>query len=440
MKIQIPSSISLSLSLFPLLADAYTWQFTSQPRQCQNLSLAVQGSGQPPYTLLIIPYGPTPLPNNTEVRTIQSITFPENGTTLSFKLAYPENSSFVAVVSDGSGFGSGGTSTSVSVLTSSDSSCYDATQTVQIPWVFNIDPTGGLTQCESVRLWWEPSFVNGTVRFYGAIPGGTSFSIPQGTPSSNNNTGTGFSWTVDITGGTNILLVGGDDRGVGSGGSAPFTVSYSSNSSCLSNNSPSSTPGSPAGGSYPTSTSDTGSGGRNRSSSNTGAIVGGVVGAIVFLTAIFLIAYFMFRRRPYAAVSKERPVNVLQDDDEDGDGSNHDLPNYTAPEPFLVPDPTVRGSSDLASSQDRPLSMATTENARPQSPMTSMTTTTRKSAAPPSLRAVNIIQHDDAGPSEEPTSPSEPETIELPPAYTNIRQAHRSPLATSTTAQTGGDS
>jgi hypothetical protein len=93
----IPFSLPF-LFLFPLLANAYTWQFTSQPRQCQNLSLAVQGSGQPPYSLLIIPTGPTPIPNNTEVRLIQNIPFSGSSTTLSFKLDYPENSSFVAVV------------------------------------------------------------------------------------------------------------------------------------------------------------------------------------------------------------------------------------------------------------------------------------------------------------------------------------------------------
>lgn len=98
MKIPTPVCLLL-LSLFPLLARAYTWQFNSQPRQCQNVSLSVMGSGQPPYNLLIIPYGPTPLPNNTEVRTIQNIPFPGNSNTLTFELNYPENSSFVAVVS-----------------------------------------------------------------------------------------------------------------------------------------------------------------------------------------------------------------------------------------------------------------------------------------------------------------------------------------------------
>lgn len=196
-------------------------------------------------------------------------------------------------VSDSSGFGSGGASTPVTVLPSSDSSCYNASQPVQVPWFFNVDPPGGITQCESVRLWWEAPEVNGyatpsiilysarsnsfrpsrrvppcrTANFYGTIPGGTSFSIPQGALSTNNDTGTGFNWTADITGGTNVLLIGSDGRGMGSGGSAGFTVSYSTNGSCLSGSSPSSTAGNPAGGSYPTSTSEPSSSNGNHSSS-----------------------------------------------------------------------------------------------------------------------------------------------------------------------------
>jgi hypothetical protein len=98
---RLPTAMKIPIIflLFPLLANAYTWKFTSQPSQCQNVSIAVDGSGQPPYSLLIIPYGPSPLANNVEVRTIQSIPFPGNSNTLSFKLNYPENSSFVAVVS-----------------------------------------------------------------------------------------------------------------------------------------------------------------------------------------------------------------------------------------------------------------------------------------------------------------------------------------------------
>jgi hypothetical protein len=97
-----------------------------------------------------------------------------------------------------------------------------------------------------------------------------------------------------------------------------------------------------------------------------------------------------------------------------------------------MPDPTIRGTSEAASTHDRPLSMSTVtaDVQRPQTPTTT-TTTTRKSGAFPQLRPVNIIQHDDAGPSEGLSGQAEHDTIELPPAYSNIRQPQRSPLASS---------
>ena len=164
-----------------------------------------------------------------------------------------------------------------------------------------------------------------------------------------------------------------------------------------------------------------------------------MVGGAILLVAAGLLAFWFVRRRPYSALS-QRPVNVLQDD-EDGNGEDHDLPQYYAPEPFLMPDPTIGGTSEAASTHNRPLSMSTVtaDGQRPQTPMTT-TTTTRKSAAFPPLRPVNIIQHDDAGPSEDSSGQAESETIELPPAYTNIRQAQPSPLASSTPSAAEGES
>lgn len=95
-----------------------------------------------------------------------------------------------------------------------------------------------------------------TPSFEGVIPGGQSFSIPV--DSSNlttvTNLGTGFSWQPNLRSGTTLILVAGDDRGNGTGGSILNVVSAGTNQdgSCLSNTSPSSTPGNPAGGSYPT--------------------------------------------------------------------------------------------------------------------------------------------------------------------------------------------
>ena len=165
---------------------------------------------------------------------------------------------------------------------------------------------------------------------------------------------------------------------------------------------------------------------------------GGVVGATILVVSTGLLAFWFFRRRPYSAISQQRPVNVLQDDDDGNE--DHDLPQYYAPEPYLMAEPTIRGTSEAASTHDRPISMSTVtaDVQRPQTPMTT-TTTTRKSAAIPQLRPVNIIQHDDAGPSED-SGQAEPETIELPPAYTNIRQPQGSPLASSTPTAAGNES
>ena len=149
---------------------------------------------------------------------------------------------------------------------------------------------------------------------------------------------------------------------------------------------------------------------------------------MIFLVLTGLVALWFVRRRLRSALSQQRPVNVLQDD-EDGIEENHDLPQYYAPDPYLMPDPTIRGTSEAASTHDRPISMSTVtaDVQRLQAPMT-----TRKSAAPPQLRPVNIIQHNDAGHSEGLLGQAEPETIELPPAYPNIPQRQQSPFASST--------
>jgi len=98
-----------------------------------------------------------------------------------------------------------------------------------------------------------------TPTFRGLIPGGQSFQIPQGSISFIDGQGTGFSWTPSVRAGSTVIITAGDDRGRGDGGSAPFIVGYGDNS-CLNDNSPSSTPGSPAGGSYPTTIGHGGNG------------------------------------------------------------------------------------------------------------------------------------------------------------------------------------
>ncbi|KAL0960026.1 hypothetical protein HGRIS_011674 [Hohenbuehelia grisea] len=433
-------SLLAALGTLPL-ASSYSFNIENTPAQCQNLSISITGSGgQAPYRALIVPFGPSTLPNNIEVRRITEIPFGDGQTKVSFKLNYPENTQFVAVVSDGSGFGSGGTSVAATVLTSSDSSCFNSNQNVSPDFFLNIEPPNQIVQCAATRIWWDPATVRSQPSFFGVIPGGQSFAVPNSTLSTVPNQGQGFNWTPSLRTGTTLILVGGDSRGAGTGGSVLNTVSAGINpdGSCLNDSSPSSTPGSPAGGSYPTSTNGAGTsgGGGGGGGSNTGAIVGGVIGGIVALAALILVLIFWRRsqRKQRGAQTKERPVDLLQGDPEDDarGGQPGELPQYYQPEPFMVPDPTVDGSSHAGGSdgfddRGRPLSGATSTS-RSGTPdilgfsgaMSSTSTGTRKTAPRP-LRPVNIIQHDDAGPSEAAPKVDDPETIELPPAYTNIR-------------------
>ncbi|KAF9652605.1 hypothetical protein BDM02DRAFT_3109178 [Thelephora ganbajun] len=422
-------SFSIPIFLLPSLATAYTFQFTSVPTQCRDLSLAIEGQGSPPYQVLIIPVGPSTAPNNVEVRRVIDQTFPNNGTSISFPLRFPANSQFVAVVSDQTGFGTGGTSVSVTVQSSSNSSCYDTSQSVQPQFVFSLYPDKAITQCSPTRLWWDNSTVQGIPTFQGLIPGGQSFQIPESEITTVVAQGTGLSWTPSVRAGSTVIITAGDNRGRGNGGSAPFIVGYGDNS-CLNDNSPSSTPGSPAGGSYPTSTSGSGQGVNGSPGTNVGAIVGGVVGGVAGLLIIALLFFFWLRHRRARRVSKERPSLFIDHDDEapTSQPPREELPIYYEPEPFTASEPTDRASTHRPSTpfdgSERPVSQSLTYLSDPQrvaSPDGTSTGLSRKSPMPPSLRPVNVIQHEDAGPSL-PADNTQPETVELPPAYTNIRK------------------
>jgi hypothetical protein len=78
--------------------------------------------------------------------------------------------------------------------------------------------------------------------------------------------GVGFNWTVPLTLGTTVILVGGDNTGVGTGGWVQEVVQRGSDdTTCLNSSSPSSTLGSPAGGAYPTSSDNVQNGGHSSS-------------------------------------------------------------------------------------------------------------------------------------------------------------------------------
>ena len=244
---------------------------------------------------------------------------------------------------------------------------------------------------------------------------------------------TGFDWTPNVRTGTSIILVAGDDNGVGSGGSVNTAVGNNPNGddSCISGNSPSSTPG-PAAGAVETGTPNTGSGG---SSTNAGAIAGGVVGGLAAIIIIALLMWFFMRRRRHKRQAHQ-DLDLLPGEGPQI-GENRD--EFYQPEPFVIP-ASSRGNSTYddhtrpsMSDVGRRYSAISTTDAS-ESQYTSAlgvgaaggtrTTASRKSPGGPHvLRPVNVVQHEDAGevPEAGGSGDGEVETVELPPAYTMVK-------------------
>ncbi|KAJ1311691.1 hypothetical protein OPQ81_010164 [Rhizoctonia solani] len=389
---------------------AFNFTFLTIPAQCEELSIAISG-GTPPYRLLIVPIGQ--VLSGPEIRTIidRNIT----GTTDSFIFNYPAASRFVAMMSDANGIGTGGTSAIIATP-------FHQSNAVQPTLVGVLAPQG------------QPV---GPVSVYNIVIGGQSsaFNIPSGA--------TGINWTANVRTNTTIMFVAGDSRGPGTGGSSELLTVGPGSSDCINASSPSSTQQPPAGGintaggtTTPTSTPSSGGG-----SGNTGAIIGGVIGGVAGIVIILLVLLFFYRRHKHHQNTGTRPMKPdLIDPSEDRQQAGEERPGLYEPEPFIMPPPDIETSShhSLYTAQDaggRP-SMSHTGtvpggHARAPSRLSVTTASelggippssqgTRKSGMPPtSFRPVNFIQHDDAG-EVEPDS-QEPETIELPPAYTDFR-------------------
>jgi hypothetical protein len=95
-----PSSLTwLTFFTIAVAVHGYTFNITSGVKQCENIDIEIVGSGSPPYSVVIIPYGPSPLPNGIEARKIVEQNWTDSSTSLSFQLQYPAYSQFIAIVS-----------------------------------------------------------------------------------------------------------------------------------------------------------------------------------------------------------------------------------------------------------------------------------------------------------------------------------------------------
>jgi hypothetical protein len=175
-------------------------------------------------------------------------------------------------------------------------------------------------------------------------------------------------------------------------------------------------------------------GGSSSGGKNVGAIVGGVIGGVSFILACVALFWFLRRQRNQKKTKKATELDV--DDDEDGPQTmrQNELPQNYQPDPFVVRE-HIPSEFDEEYSTGRPFSPRTSFYTRSDTPDLASTLgmgvggvvngestgTSRKGGAPRPMRAVNIVQHQDAGPSNNEDREDPAETIELPPAYTMVR-------------------
>lgn len=241
------------------------------------------------------------------------------------------------------------------------------------------------------------------------VPGGQSFVVPEGAITTNSD-GTGFSWAPSFVNGTAFVLVGGDNRGNGTGGSGTYTIKPSTNTvHCSSTTSSSIASGTFVGTTYPTMTpSSTGNPTvpvtpSTRVRANIPAIVGGTVGSFVFVFLLVACFLLLFCRRHSRKIEEKRaqmePIafTVL---------NNNITPVGRTQSKYIATSTTGRSGTVDALSSLRDSGISVGED------------TTRSSGKGGTrMGPDNIIRHEDAGPSR-----IEEEVTELPPAYNELRR------------------
>ncbi|KAM6490682.1 hypothetical protein JOM56_014025 [Amanita muscaria] len=407
---------------------AYSWQLNAAPTQCTDISITVTGTdGQPPYSVLVVPFGSSP--SGTDVRGVIQKNFDGNSNSVNVPIKYPAKSQFVAVVSDSAGFGTGGTSAPTLVAESGDNSCFDVSQSWSPKFWFFLK-TPGVVQCSTTQIWWNNTAnVQGTPSFVGVIPGGLSFPISEESGISIIATTPieeiGFSWLPRIREGTQLVIVGGDNRGLGTGGQVPYTIAHSDNSSCVTaGRGPSITPGAVAG--------------AVKSTRNTTAIIGGAVGGSVGFVALCAVAlfYILHRRNrgqypkgsTVYSINPERPGIMTK--------PNHPLSHYGV-EPFANQGSPINGFGYENAAASMMQVTASAQNGMngdrlstgPQSVVATSSCSGPGSGSmifpsPHRKISTTIIQHKDGGPGEAPAE-NGPETINLPPTYDSLTSAQQ---------------
>ncbi|KAI0778286.1 hypothetical protein BD413DRAFT_104394 [Trametes elegans] len=352
--------LSTLILLWPLQAYAANFTFSyGAATQCDDFSISWKG-GTAPFQLTFAPAYGTPSTLN-----IPADNYKNGQGSFTTTLPYAKDQQVLAIMSDSTGFASGGVSDVLIVGKSSGKkSCNTTIPTVD----FYYDTPLALTQCRSYSFSGYDEAVQ-PITIYGVVPAGSSFILnpPRGSAT--------FDWNANVKAGTSLLFMMVDSRGRQGGSTQVNLVGMSDDATCLAKNSPASVTNAPSqttsAQSKPTGSktqsgtsttaSDSASSTTNPDSSGaSGKTSGGTVAAAVIacLVAAFIVGtlvwWYLRRRRGGGSVFKGKLFGKFQKKEIDlmHDPSGSGLPSArVSPYPLYhnedIPVSTPNSTADL---------------------------------------------------------------------------------------------
>ncbi|KAI0825031.1 hypothetical protein BC628DRAFT_1339050 [Trametes gibbosa] len=298
------------LLLCPLKGYAANFTFAyGAAGQCDDFQVSWSGGTAPYQLTLAHVYG------TTRTMAIPASSISNGNGTFTTTLPFAANQQFLAIMSDATGFASGGVSKPITVGKSTSKQACNTTD----PGVdFFFEANLALAQCRSYTF----SGYDGAVQpitIQGLVPGGSSFVLnpPKGPVS--------YDWITDIAAGTNVVFIATDAQGRQGGCSQVYLVGMSDDATCLDKTSPSSVRNAPSRTSPPVvtpthsgasssvsasaSSSATASAAPDNGSSskgNGGTIAAAIIGCLVAAIVVGTLIWFYLRRHRGTSVLKGR--------------------------------------------------------------------------------------------------------------------------------------
>ncbi|RDX47765.1 hypothetical protein OH76DRAFT_712831 [Lentinus brumalis] len=323
--------LRLTLSLHCLLqvcAANFTFTSYSDATQCDDFQVSWTG-GSPPFRLTILPsYTPqtsVDIPDNS---------FSNNKGTFTRKMPLKAGNQTVLIMSDSTGFATGGVSPLITVGDSKTGAACDTSPKVDFTFIAD----GALRQCEQY-VFQDYGQATQPIQITGVIPGGSTFVLnpPNGSKS--------FTWLVDVAAGTELLFFMTDSLGRQGGTTSLATVEHSEDSSCVGTSSPASTSNPPSLVATSTTSTSTQTGTASTSPSGsrkTGPPIADIVAPVVAVAVLLVCAFIWYcrRRRRRGGVKVlgrkfQHPEVDLTKGDSDTPQHMRDIGSPTSAAPFL---------------------------------------------------------------------------------------------------------